>query len=323
LFYQHSRCPIEHPPIRKSIAERWIQANSTIWSKPEVHFSIPKGNIYSRVGIYLILSLSCGASSLWLLKRLRQFQCSPSENLSQSNENTRAESLAGKLLEVQSTTSNILSADSASSVIRRRKNTVYESDSEESIWTILDDYKSDPYMTTFREDVITVFATLLTTDPFVQELCGIGVSRLSEGRFQRHLRRLLKEYCFNLEHEASTKTQRRAIKIIDRNSRSIAQEVYHRITMQEATAADRSMDQRKARLADYLLQQGINQGSPRDDLYLDPIILWLTESTAFWKLREHLRGFLFPKAWNTYRAGARDIISHNKPKMITTGIPVG
>jgi hypothetical protein len=183
-------------------------------------------------------------------------------------------------------------------------------------YSSIDTFTVDPILKHGRDEIVN----LLTTDPFVKELCGIAASRMSAQRMHRNFRRLLKIYSHELRGEAQTQIERIAALFINQSCHHIASEVQNNIAMQQATTSDYAMDLRKARLAEFILKiEGDNHDFPLTNSLspLDPISRFLTTSTAFWNMRENLRRFLFPSAWTIYREGMRDIISHSKTKTIT------
>jgi hypothetical protein len=319
----------------KSRVEQPIPAVGAVWTEPKFRFSLPKGKLGLRVSLSLVLLVLVGIyfvrllpkllRGLRLLQRLRVVSANH-ESL-QLDEYTlhRTYSLAEELLDAVSATNTATLNDDSSSLIRRRRIASHESESESEASVFTELHTTFTVKAESVEVNVTVkdasdeVVNLLTNDPFIKELCSIAILKIDAERFQRNLRRLLKVYCKNSRRNAYTKAHGLAIQLIRQRSRYIAQNVYETITMpmREAITAESSMDLRKARLSEYFIKNW-DEDYARRQSPLDSIADFLTESTEFWELRENLRYFLFPSAWSIYREGIRDIICHNKPKMIAT-----
>jgi hypothetical protein len=280
----------------------------------------------SRIAMYLGLFFLLRVVFLRLTRLRRGFPhrdriVSPnSENL-QSDEYTTdgIQPLAEEVIDVELTTgiTNPVSRDVGSSTMRRR-HTAFTKNG-------LDIISISEEISLILRDVRDGVADLLANDPFINELCSIAVSNFDGSKFDRNFRRMFRIYQSDLEQEAHTEEEKLATRFIGLPSicHYIGAELRDRITIQDAFATECSLDLRKGRLARYLLKAlGPHGNTRRNRSPADSITRFLTESTAFWNLREELRRFLFPSAWNMYQDGMRDIICHNKPKMITAGVSV-
>jgi hypothetical protein len=117
----------------------------------------------------------------------------------------------------------IMLIDDISSLIRRRRIVVHESESESEA-------SEDEVSVTIR-DVLSKVVDLLTNNPFIKELYGITIFKIDAKRFLRNFRRLLIVYCQNSKRNAYTRVERVTIQFIQQKSHQIAQNIYDRITI--------------------------------------------------------------------------------------------
>jgi hypothetical protein len=138
------------------------------------------------------------------------------------------------------------------------------------------------------QEAVDRLVSLLLADEEINSLCTSALTTIAPDRFERNLRRLLKEFSAVLRKEAETPQQRRASQFVHIRARNSAYMICNSIT-KERTRRQNDIE------FEYVLSEGSDSERSDDEVDdLQQLEAFIITSKAIEVLKENLRAFVFP-----------------------------